>query len=71
MFGGTGNPIPPQEASQVSTNWPTGNVEVRMANYLVQAQQKWAIKAVPDAGGYLPGSPTSRSRSPGPTVPWQ
>lgn len=27
-----------------------------MANYMVQAQQKWAITAVPNAGGY-PGSP--------------
>ena len=27
-----------------------------MANYLCQAQQKWAITAVPGAGGY-PGSP--------------
>ena len=27
-----------------------------MANYLCQAQQKWTISAVPDAGGY-PGSP--------------
>ena len=41
---------------QVSKNWPTGNVDVRMANYLCQAQQKWTISAVPNAGGY-PGSP--------------
>jgi arabinan endo-1,5-alpha-L-arabinosidase len=56
MFGGTGTPIPPQEVAQVSTNWPTGNVDTRMATYLCQAQQKWALTAVPDAGGY-PGSP--------------
>jgi arabinan endo-1,5-alpha-L-arabinosidase len=56
MFGGQGSPIPPQDVAQVSKNWPAGNIDVRMANYLCQAQQKWAITAVPNAGGY-PGSP--------------
>lgn len=48
--------IPPQQAAQVSANWPSGNIDVRMANYLLQAQQKWAITAVSGVGGY-PGSP--------------
>jgi arabinan endo-1,5-alpha-L-arabinosidase len=56
IFAGTGSPIPPQDVAEVSSRWPTGNVDVRMATYLCQAQQKWAISAVPDAGGY-PGSP--------------
>ena len=56
MFAGTGVPIPPQEVAQVSTKWPAGNIDVRMANYLCQAQQKWAIAAAPNSGGY-PGSP--------------
>jgi arabinan endo-1,5-alpha-L-arabinosidase len=56
MFAGTGAPIPPQDVAQVSTNWPAGNVDVRMANYLSQAQQKWTVAAVAGAGGY-PGSP--------------
>ena len=57
MFAGTGRgPIPPQDVAQVSTNWPTGPIEVRLANYLDQAQQKWTIGAVTNAGGY-PGSP--------------
>ncbi len=56
MFGGTGAPIPPQDVTQFSTNWPAGSVDVRMANYLCQAQQKWTITSVPNAGGYL-GSP--------------
>jgi arabinan endo-1,5-alpha-L-arabinosidase len=56
MFAGTGSPIPPQDVAEVSKNWPAGNVDVRMAGYLCQAQQKWAISAVPNAGGY-PGSP--------------
>ena len=56
MFAGTGGVIPPQDVAEVSKNWPAGNVDARMANYLCQAQQKWAVTAVPDAGGY-PGSP--------------
>jgi arabinan endo-1,5-alpha-L-arabinosidase len=56
MFGGTGGVIPNQEAAQVSANWPTGNINLRMGNYLLQAQQKWTITPVADAGGY-PGSP--------------
>ncbi|MEN3340357.1 MAG: arabinan endo,5-alpha-L-arabinosidase [Acidobacteriota bacterium] len=48
--------IPAQEAAQVSGSWPTGRVGVRMAPYMVQAQQKWTITPAADAGGY-PGSP--------------
>jgi arabinan endo-1,5-alpha-L-arabinosidase len=55
MFAGTGGVIPPQDAPQVSTKWPAGDVDARMATYLCQAQQKWAVTAVPNAGGY-PGS---------------
>lgn len=51
-----GGPIPPQDVAQVSTSWPAGSIDIRMANYLCQAQQKWTIAPVPDAGGY-PGSP--------------
>jgi len=49
-------PIAAQDAAQVSGNWPGGPVDVRMAPYMVQAQQKWTITPVDDAGGY-PGSP--------------
>lgn len=56
MFAGTGAPIPPQDVGEILKNWPAGNIDVRMANYLCQAQQKWAIAAVPNSGGYL-GSP--------------
>ena len=56
MFGGIGVPIPPQDVAQVSTNWPAGNINLRMANYLRQAQQKWAVTTVTNVGGY-PGSP--------------
>jgi len=56
MFGGQGGVIPTQDVAQVSTNWPAGKIDTRMSNYMCQAQQKWAITAVPNAGGY-PGSP--------------
>ena len=56
MFAGQGGVIPPQDVTQVATNWPAGNIPLRMANYLCQAQQKWTLTAVTNAGGY-PGSP--------------
>ncbi len=56
MFSGQGGVIPPQDVAQVSTSWPAGNIDIRMSNYLCQAQQKWAVTPAPDAGGYL-GSP--------------
>ncbi|MBN1123615.1 MAG: family 43 glycosylhydrolase [Sedimentisphaerales bacterium] len=56
IFGGTGGIIPPQDVTQVSQNWPAGNIDLRLSNYMLQAQQKWTIAPVADAGGY-PGSP--------------
>jgi arabinan endo-1,5-alpha-L-arabinosidase len=56
MFGGTGSPIPPQDVAEVAKNWPPGNIDARLANYMCQAQQKWTVTPVADAGGY-PGSP--------------
>jgi arabinan endo-1,5-alpha-L-arabinosidase len=55
MFGGTGKPIPDQDVAEVSKNWPTGNVDAGMSNYFSQAQQKWQITPVAEAGGYLGG----------------
>jgi arabinan endo-1,5-alpha-L-arabinosidase len=49
-------PIPNQDAAQVGGTWPAGPVDARLAPYLLQAQQKWAITPVDNAGGY-PGSP--------------
>jgi arabinan endo-1,5-alpha-L-arabinosidase len=50
------DPIPAQDAAQVSANWPAGPIDVRMSPYMVQAQQKWKVTPVSNAGGY-PGSP--------------
>jgi arabinan endo-1,5-alpha-L-arabinosidase len=49
-------PIPNQDAAQVVGTWPAGPVAARMAPYMLQAQQKWAIAPADNAGGY-PGSP--------------
>jgi arabinan endo-1,5-alpha-L-arabinosidase len=59
--GGRGDAPPPppiadQDASQVGSKWPSGLIDVRMSPYLLEAQQKWAVTPVADAGGY-PGSP--------------
>lgn len=66
---GSGNPPPPppedppplpaipeQTPADVSSNWPAGDVDVRLAPAMLQAQQKWRIEPVNGAGGY-PGSP--------------
>jgi arabinan endo-1,5-alpha-L-arabinosidase len=54
--GRGGGPIPPQDVKVVSQNWPVGEIAPRMANYLDQAQQKWELSPVANAGGY-PGAP--------------
>ena len=56
LFAGNGSVIPPQNVAEVSAAWPTGNIGVRMANYMSQAQQNWTLAPVPEAGGY-PGAP--------------
>jgi arabinan endo-1,5-alpha-L-arabinosidase len=49
-------PVPSQELADVINTWPTGNIGVRTGDYMFRPHQKWAIKAVPEAGGY-PGGP--------------
>jgi arabinan endo-1,5-alpha-L-arabinosidase len=49
-------PIPAQELAQVSANWPAGNIEIRMGDYMFRPHQKWTVTPVANAGGY-PGSP--------------
>ncbi len=60
-FGGRGGggpltPIPLQALSEVSSNWPAGNIDVRIGDYMIRPNQKWTVAPVADAGGY-PGSP--------------
>jgi arabinan endo-1,5-alpha-L-arabinosidase len=52
-------PIPDQLAAQVSPSWPVTAIDVRLGPAMLQAQQKWTISPVANAGGY-PGSPYFR-----------
>jgi len=54
-------PVADQDAAVVARSWPAGAIALRMSPYLLQAQQKWAITPVADAGGY-PGAPYYRIR---------
>lgn len=49
-------PIPSQKLEDVIDTWPTGNIDVRIGDYMFRPHQRWTITAVPDAGGY-PGGP--------------
>jgi arabinan endo-1,5-alpha-L-arabinosidase len=53
-----GPPVADQEPAHVSSNWPATS-GVRLAPAMLQAQQKWVIAPVANAGGY-PGSPFFR-----------
>lgn len=48
-------PVPSQELSDVINTWPTGNINVRIGDYMFRPHQKWTISAVPEAGGYIGG----------------
>ena len=52
-------PIPSQDAAQVSSGWPAGAIDVRLSPYMLQAQQKWTVTPVANAGGY-PGAPFAK-----------
>jgi arabinan endo-1,5-alpha-L-arabinosidase len=48
-------PVPAQELSEVSKNWPTGNIAARIGDYMSRPHQKWTITDAPDTTGYLGG----------------
>jgi arabinan endo-1,5-alpha-L-arabinosidase len=48
-------PVPAQELADVIKTWPTGNIGVRIGDYMFRPHQKWTITAVPGAAGYLGG----------------
>ena len=57
--GGGGGPVTPvalPDVATVSTNWPEGNIGVRIGDYMLRPNQKWMVTAVTNSGGYL-GSP--------------
>ena len=47
--------LPLQTLDEVKDKWPAGEVEIRIGDYLGRPHQRWSIKAVPEAGGYLGG----------------
>src|ERR1039457_3028033 len=49
-------PIPAQQLSEVLPNWPAGNIDLRIGDYMFRPHQKWTISPVANAGGY-PGAP--------------
>jgi arabinan endo-1,5-alpha-L-arabinosidase len=49
-------PVVSQQLADVINTWPTGNIDVRIGDYMFRPHQRWTITAVPGAGGY-PGGP--------------
>jgi len=49
-------PVPSQELADVFHTWPSGNIGVRIGDYMTRPHQKWTITAAPDSSGY-PGGP--------------
>ena len=48
--------IEDQKLEDVIGGWPTGDIDIRLGDYMFRPHQKWTVTAVPDAGGYL-GAP--------------
>jgi arabinan endo-1,5-alpha-L-arabinosidase len=48
-------PVPSQQLADVIGTWPTGNIGVRIGDYMFRPHQKWTITAAPDSSGYLGG----------------
>ena len=49
-------PVKRQELSDVIDGWPTGNIGVRIGDFMSRPHQEWTITPVDSVGGY-PGSP--------------
>jgi arabinan endo-1,5-alpha-L-arabinosidase len=49
-------PVQAQRLYDVLATWPTGNIDLRIGDYMFRPHQKWTILPAPNGGGYL-GSP--------------
>ena len=49
-------PVQAQRLYDVLATWPTGNIDLRIGDYMFRPHQKWTISPAPNGGGY-PGSP--------------
>jgi arabinan endo-1,5-alpha-L-arabinosidase len=47
-------PVPSQELKDVINSWPTGNIGVRIGDYMFRPHQKWTITPA-DTSGYIGG----------------
>lgn len=48
-------PVASQQLADVVQTWPTGNIGVRIGDYMGRPHQKWTITDAPDTTGYLGG----------------
>lgn len=48
-------PVASQQLADVVNTWPTGNIGVRIGDYMGRPHQKWTITDAPDTTGYLGG----------------
>lgn len=48
-------PIVSQKLSDVANTWPSGNISVRLGDYMFRPHQRWTVEPVSAAGGYLGG----------------
>lgn len=48
-------PLTPQTLADVIDTWPTGDIGVRIGDYMFRPHQRWTITAVPESEGYLGG----------------
>ena len=44
-----------QQLEDVIKNWPTGNINLRIGDYMFRPHQNWTITDAPDTTGYLGG----------------
>lgn len=49
-------PVPAQQLADVSGQWPAGELEIRLGDFMMRPHQIWTITPVAGVGGY-PGSP--------------
>jgi len=47
------SPVPNQQLSDVKSTWPSGDIEIRLDDYMVRPNQEWTITPVANVGGYL------------------
>lgn len=48
-------PVSVQKLDDVIKTWPTGNINLRIGDYMSRPHQKWTITDAPDSTGYLGG----------------